>query len=601
MKKLIYLLLSALAPGIMYSQISTFPSSESFDTAFTEGTSVSFIPNWTGNIVAPPSSKIFRDITDYNSAPAALSIIPTSSFNGDVEVNLNLSSYQSIVVNFVAKSMLNGAGTRDAVLSMSTSIDGGTTWIGTSQIASLPNSNQTAFTNYSYPLPIEANNQSNVLVRFYVTRGSTGTSTAAKLVIDDVTIQQTSTPQIVLNQTSMAFTQVLGVPSQTQIVTVSGSNLNGNINLAAPSNFEISLAQNSAFSNTLNLTPTNGIVASTVYVRLNSSINGIFNGNLTVNSLNTTVQNIALTGNCVTPTVTNPNPIILTEGVPSLVFDQWDNANTAGSHPQNLALWTHSTSDPDLNTLFIEDWSCMYNLTSRSRFAGEGANGISMVNTGNAQFVGICDGSDPTQTTGNTIANGRVGAVVMGLDTSSISNSSTITINWTGRTILKNLRAYGLRMQYRIGTSNGNPNSGWLEFPTTEEYLSGEDNTSENKSTQLPQNCNGQSLVQVRWVYYYISGSGARAQLGLDDINVSIATLGNQSFTYNQNDFSLSPNPVSKEIVYLSSKQDIEIFDILGNALQTINNATSINTTTLSSGIYLIKSSTGITKKLIVK
>ncbi|MEC4051115.1 T9SS type A sorting domain-containing protein [Flavobacterium sp. SUN046] len=601
MKKLIYLLLSALAPGIMYSQISTFPSSESFDTAFTEGTSVSFIPNWTGNIVAPPSSKIFRDITDYNSAPAALSIIPTSSFNGDVEVNLNLSSYQSIVVNFVAKSMLNGAGTRDAVLSMSTSIDGGTTWIGTSQIASLPNSNQTAFTNYSYPLPIEANNQSNVLVRFYVTRGSTGTSTAAKLVIDDVTIQQTSTPQIVLNQTSMAFTQVLGVPSQTQIVTVSGSNLNGNINLAAPSNFEISLAQNSAFSNTLNLTPTNGIVSSTVYVRLNSSINGIFNGNLTVNSLNTTVQNIALTGNCVTPTVTNPNPIILTEGVPSLVFDQWDNANTAGSHPQNLALWTHSTSDPDLNTLFIEDWSCMYNLTSRSRFAGEGANGISMVNTGNAQFVGICDGSDPTQTTGNTIANGRAGAVVMGLDTSSISNSSTITINWTGRTILKNLRAYGLRMQYRIGTSNGNPNSGWLEFPTTEEYLSGEDNTSENKSTQLPQNCNGQSLVQIRWVYYYISGSGARAQLGLDDINVSIATLGNQSFTYNQNDFSLSPNPVSKEIVYLSSKQDIEIFDILGNALQTINNATSINTTTLSSGIYLIKSSTGITKKLIVK
>ena len=601
MKKIIYLLLSTLVPGIMYSQISTLPSTESFDTVFTEGSSVAFIPNWTGNIVAPPSTKIFRDITDYNSAPAALSVIPTSSFDGDVEVSLNLTSYQSVAINFLAKSMLNGTGTRDVVLTMSTSIDGGTTWIGSTQIASLPNTNQTAFTSYSYPLPVAANNQSNVLVRFYVTRGSTGTSTAAKLVIDDVTIQQTSTPQIVLNQTTMAFTQVLGVPSQTQTFTVAGSNLNGAVNLVAPSNYEISLSPSSGFTNSLNITPTNGIVSSTIYVRLNSSADGSFSGNLTASSTNTTTQNIALTGNCVSPTVTNPTPVVISEGANTVVFDQWDNTNTAGSRPQYLSLWSHSTSDPDLNTLFIEDWGCLYNLTSRSRFSGEGVNGLSMVNTGNPQFVGICDGSDPTQTTGNTIANGRAGAVVMALDASAISPNSSITINWTGRTILKNLRVYGLRMQYRIGTSNGNPNSGWLEFPTTEEYLSGEDNTSENKSTLLPSSCNGQSLVQVRWVYYYISGTGARAQLGIDDINVTTATLSNHSFTTTANDFSLSPNPSYKGIVYLSSEQDIEVFDLLGNLLLSKNNATVINTNNFATGMYLVKSSNGTTKKLIIK
>lgn len=497
--------------------------------------------------------------------------------------------------------MLNGTGTRDVVLTMTTSIDGGTTWIGSTIIASLPNANQTTFTSYSYTLPVEANNQANVLVRFLVTRGATGTSTAAKLVIDDVTIQQSNTPQITLSQTALTFTQVNGVPSQSQALNISGSNLIGNVILTPPTNFEVSLSATSGFASSLNLVTTSGNLVSTpIYVRLNSAAIGSFTGNLVVSSLQVSSQNVALTGDCVIPTVTNPIPLAITDTSFNSVLTQWDNTNPAGTYPANMALWSHATADPDLNTLFIENWSCLYNLTSRSRFTGEGVNGISMINTSNSQFTGVCDGSNATQATGSTVASGRAGAIVLALNTTGVSNfGSQITINWTGRTILQNLRAYGLRMQYRIGTAQGNPNAGWLEFPTTQEYLSGADNTSTNETTSLPISCNGQPIVQVRWVYYFSSGTGARAQVALDDVSVDVATLGNQNFTVVNNDFMMYPNPVNGALIHFNVASDVTISDVSGKQVLNAKNATEINVSQLNSGIYFVRNANGKVLKLI--
>lgn len=598
-KKLLFTVALVITSVNVFAQISNLPATESFDATFIEGTNSTFITNWTGNTVAAPSSRIFRDDVDFNSAPAAVSIIPTSSFDGDVQVSLNLTNYQSVAVSFVAKSMLNGAGTRDVVLTMSTSIDGGTTWLGSTPVASLPNTNQTSFTSYTYYLPTEANNQNSVLVRFFVTRGSSGTSTAAKLVIDDVTISQSTSPQITLSQTALNFTQVIGVPSQSQSVSVSGSNLVGNVTLTTPTNFEISLDPTTGFTATLNLIPASGIVVSTpIYVRLNSPSNGSFSGNLAVASSGVTAQNLALTGNCVTPILTNPAPLAITNSNTYSVLTQWDTTNPAGTYPANMALWSHTTADPDLNTLFTEDWSCLYSLTSRARFTGEGANGIAMINTGNSQFTGVCDGSDSTQTTGQSIASGRAGAIVLALNTTGVTSGNEITINWTGRTILQNLRAFGLRMQYRIGIAE-NPNAGWMEFPTTQEYLTGTDNTSTNVTTALPTSCNGQALVQVRWVYYYISGTGARAQLALDDVSVDVATLSTIDFTDN-NTVIMYPNPSNKGIVYFNKPQEIEVYDISGKLILSKKETSNFDTSLFATGIYFIKTSKG-TSKLIVK
>lgn len=598
-KKLLFTVALVITSVNVFAQISSLPATESFDATFIVGTNSTFITNWTGNTVAAPSSRIFRDDVDFNSAPAAVSIIPTSSFDGDVQVSLDLTNYQSVAVSFVAKSMLNGAGTRDVVLTMSTSIDGGTTWLGSTPVASLPNTNQTSFTSYTYYLPTEANNQNSVLVRFFVTRGSSGTSTAAKLVIDDVTISQSTSPQITLSQTALSFTQVIGVPSQSLSVSVSGSNLVGNVTLTAPTNFEISLDPTTGFTATLNLIPASGIVVSTpIYVRLNSPSNGSFSGNLAVATSGVTAQNLALTGNCVTPILTNPAPLAITDSNTYSVLTQWDTTNPAGTYPANMALWSHTTADPDLNTLFTEDWSCLYSLTSRARFTGEGANGIAMINTGNSQFTGVCDGSDSTQTTGLSIASGRAGAIVLALNTTGVTSGNEITINWTGRTILQNLRAFGLRMQYRIGIAE-NPNAGWMEFPTTQEYLTGTDNTSTNVTTALPTNCNGQALVQVRWVYYYISGTGARAQLALDDVSLDVATLSTTDFTDN-NAVIMYPNPSNKGIVYFNKPLEMEVYDISGKLILSKKETSNFDTSLFASGIYFIKTSKG-TSKLIVK
>jgi hypothetical protein len=156
-------------------------------------------------------------------------------------------------------------------------------------------------------------------------------------------------------------------------------------------------------------------------------------------------------------------------------------------------------------------------------------------------------------------------------------------------------------MQYRIGNGGGNPNAGWLEFPTTQEYLSGVDASFETKTTQLPVSCNGQALVQIRWVYYYISGTGARAQVALDDVSVVTATLGNGSFTLVNNDFLMYPNPTKKGMVYFNKSQDIEVYDIVGKLILSKKDISSIDTSSFSSGVYFIKTARSNNKKLIVE
>ncbi|MGK4567526.1 hypothetical protein [Flavobacterium sp. 3HN19-14] len=207
--------------------------------------------------------------------------------------------------------MLNGdgTGTRDVVLNMETSIDAGTTWIGTQVVASLPNADQDDFSDFTYALPAAANNQANVLVRFRVTRGD-GSGTAGKLIIDDVNIAQSSTPQLAVDETSMTFTQVVGAPSPNHTVNVSGSNLTGNITLTATTDFEISLSATTGSGPSLSLTPAAGVVAETVvYVRMNAAAAGDYTGTVTVTTAGVTSAVVALSGTNTAVNLTNPEPL----------------------------------------------------------------------------------------------------------------------------------------------------------------------------------------------------------------------------------------------------------------------------------------------------
>jgi len=85
---------------------------------------------------------------------------------------------------------------------------------------------------------------------------------------------------------------------QIQQFTVSGSGLTGNITATAPTNFEISLAAGSGYSNSLTITQAGGAVNSTIiYVRsIATAPAGSISGNVTLTSAGAASQTVAVTG-----------------------------------------------------------------------------------------------------------------------------------------------------------------------------------------------------------------------------------------------------------------------------------------------------------------
>ena len=79
-------------------------------------------------------------------------------------------------------------------------------------------------------------------------------------------------------------------------------------------------------------------------------------------------------------------------------------------------------------------------------------------------------------------------------------------------------------------------------------------------------------------------------------------TLSSSDFNSEPKTFVIFPNPASNsEIVYFNRVADIELYDVSGKLILSEKEALTINTSKLVSGIYFVKTSEGITKKLVVK
>lgn len=181
----------------------------------------------------------------------------------------------------------------------------------------------------------------------------------------------------------------------------------------------------------------------------------------------------------------------------SYSFTEWPITSAAMTYPTSMMFHRSATQDPGINATMTTDYVDSYILTSGPRINALAALGFGFINTG---------------------TNGNLGAAVLALNTNSCSN---IQVSWTGRTILTGVRVYAIALQYSIGTSGT-----WINL--TSEYPS---NATAGHSTVLPTvtlplECEGQNLVTLRWKYYYISGSGTRPQLAVDDISVTATTSG---------------------------------------------------------------------------
>lgn len=401
---------------------------------------------------------------------------------------------------------------------------------------------------------------------------------------DLISIEQKTGLNISSNVGEANFSQLIGSPSTNRLFVVSGSGLENNINITTASPFEISLSPDSDFGTSVALTPENGIVGETpFYVRLNSNELGSFSERLTITNNGNIFYDVALIG------VVQNLQISFAQGhrleLGDYTFTSWSPNNPFGTYPPNMKIWTHAVTDPTLNTTYVADYNCRYNLTARSRFVGEGENGISMVNTGNSQFTGICDGTDTLQVSGDVDPNGRAGAIILSLNS---TNTKNIDVAWTGRTIFKNSRVYNLTLQYKIGDPT-QANENWQNIDQNATYTSGEDNESLALVTRLPEECNDKEFLYLRWVYNYVSGTGARAQLGLDDITVKGDKLNSVSnFKLDKSDYF--PNPVRKGETLIMPQSETGVIKTLdGVTITTFQNTQTVPIDHILPGMYIIQ------------
>ncbi|MBS1535114.1 MAG: T9SS type A sorting domain-containing protein [Bacteroidetes bacterium] len=79
------------------------------------------------------------------------------------------------------------------------------------------------------------------------------------------------------------------------------------------------------------------------------------------------------------------------------------------------------------------------------------------------------------------------------------------------------------------------------------------------------------------------------------------ASLSTSQFDTDNQAFAVSPNPSNREIVSFNKAVDIEVYDVLGKMIAKATQVTTLDTSNYNTGVYLIKTATGATQKLVVK
>lgn len=296
---------------------------------------------------------------------------------------------------------------------------------------------------------------------------------------------------------------------------------------------------------------------------------------------------------------TNPAPFDLSAGDYS--FTEWSEQEPAGTFPANMAF--HFTADPTsiaYNPLApgSQDFNCGYVLTSRPRINGLGELGISMVNTGSAQFNDCISGS----ATGARF----MGAAVLALNTTGRTN---ITVSWTGGTITVSdgggstgtgiPRIFAFELQYRIGTEGD-----FIDIENAE-YVTNEVDHSEVISSVLPAECDNQAELQIRWIYKQHSSTlegaqGTRPMLRLDDINVT--SDPDLSTGIDDNIIStlvVYPNPNETGVFSLSQAVSGRVVDLMGRVVARVNDSNVINLSSELSGSYFLHTEAGAVIRLM--
>ncbi len=196
--------------NLVLGQINNFPYSQSFEENFTTGTGVLFLPHWWAN-EAGNSSRIYRTTAAAYSGVAALVAEPTSTFTADIRLLLNASMLNGANLSFRARSARNGSGTRASRLLLSFSANGGlsfSTPVVVGGADAFPNAD-TEYQLFEYALPPELLQNPEAVIRWQVERMEEGSGTAARILLDDVSVASSSAQLALLTAEAASSSEIV--------------------------------------------------------------------------------------------------------------------------------------------------------------------------------------------------------------------------------------------------------------------------------------------------------------------------------------------------------------------------------------------------------
>lgn len=284
----------------------------------------------TGNAL-PASSPFFSEGTHGYGRSNGAAVLTTTN-------NVNTSGYTAVqlsfkLASFSVNSAGNGADSGD-IVKVEVSPDGGTTYYNTLEVEGNNNAcwaytatgvATTAYDGNATPVNFSVSGGTGLKADGYSTVTVTGlpstttlkvritlTNNAAneRWMMDDFKITGTAVPtgpSTTLTTTGFngAFGNIyVGASSSSSSFTVSGSLLTANVNIAAPTDFQVS-ADNSAWGSSFSIPFGSGTITNIpVYVRFTPGTTGAKSGNVTVNSTGATERTVAVSGTGLAPTIT---------------------------------------------------------------------------------------------------------------------------------------------------------------------------------------------------------------------------------------------------------------------------------------------------------
>ena len=188
-------------------------------------------------------------------------------------------------------------------------------------------------------------------------------------------------------------------------------------------------------------------------------------------------------------------------------MQSWSSNSPAGTYPSSMVFRHFSNTNPAITSSITSNVTGSYNLNNGTRINGRGVNGIGFANDGGANSGYIAD---------------CLGDAMLSLNTVGRTN---IIVSWKAGRVTQMSHVQGIRAQYRIGNS-GNYTDLSAVLANCD-IKSNNSNSSLLFNVMLPSTCDNKNLIEIRWVYYHVSGTNKPSQMFIDDIQVTSLPIVN--------------------------------------------------------------------------